>query len=117
MTRKTYVYREGLGVIIKGAARFKDRHATRSIRSQLAAPSIIRDGLDGMFSHADGKQYDSKSAYYRTLKETGHRIIEAGERPRYTDNGPSKAEVGEAFCKVRDGYRPAPLETEDMTLD
>ena len=116
MMRRTYVYREGLGVIRKGYARLHDRTG-RDARSDLAAPSIIRDGLDGMLSHADGKQYDSKSAYYRTLKETGHRILETGERPEYDAAGPSKADVGEAFQKVRDGYKPKPLETEDMSLD
>jgi hypothetical protein len=114
MTRKTYVYREGLGVISKGLARINDG---RVARSRLASPSIIRDGLDGMLSHADGKRYDSKSAYYRTLKETGNRIVEAGERPEYEAPGPARTDVGAAFQKVRDGYKPAPLEMEDCPLD
>lgn len=116
MDRKIYVYREGLGVVRKGYARLHDRMRC-DVRSDLAAPSIIRDGLDGMLSHADGKQYDSKSAYYRTLKETGNRILEPGERPEYEAAGPTRADVGEAFQKVRDGYKPEPLEMEDASLD
>ena len=114
MTRQTYVYREGLGVVPKGIARL---HDGRVARSKLSAPAIIRDCLEPMFSHADGKTYDSKSAYYRALKETGTRIVETGEKPEYEASKLTKADVAEAYRKVRDGYKPAPLEMEDIPLD
>lgn len=40
----------------------------------------ISDKLWDMKSHADGKTYDSKSAYYRSLKDNGSHIIEPGEQ-------------------------------------
>ena len=40
-------------------------------RSELSAPSLIRDQHEPFKSMADGRIYDSKSAYRRTLKEKG----------------------------------------------
>lgn len=40
-------------------------------RSDLAAPGLIRDQTDPFKSMADGKLYDSKSAYRATLRERG----------------------------------------------
>lgn len=31
----------------------------------------IGEGVQGMYSHADGKQYDSKSEYYKAVKAAG----------------------------------------------
>lgn len=43
--------------------------------------SIITDTLlDPIESHIDGKFYDSKSAYYRHVEESGHVIPCKGER-------------------------------------
>lgn len=40
---------------------------------------IIKDdlpgGINGMLSHADGKRYDSKSAYERAVKAKGCRVV------------------------------------------
>jgi hypothetical protein len=49
--------------------------------------NIIKDdlGVQGILNHADGKMYDSKSAYYKSLKESGHIIHEAG-----MNSGPRK---------------------------
>lgn len=48
-------------------------------RSELASPRIIGDALpgdiNGMLSMHDGKLYDSKSAYYRSLREGGCEIV------------------------------------------
>lgn len=43
-------------------------------RADLAAPLLIRDGLDDVWNPVDGKRYDSKSAYYRTVKSKGFEI-------------------------------------------
>jgi len=40
-------------------------------RSDLASPGLIRDQTDPFRSMADGKLYDSKSAYRETLKARG----------------------------------------------
>ena len=45
-------------------------------RSELASPGLIRDHIEPFQSMADGKLYDSKSAYRRTLKEKG--LVELG---------------------------------------
>lgn len=38
---------------------------------------IIRDdlGLQGVFNHADGKKYDSKSQYYKAVKASGCEVL------------------------------------------
>ncbi len=49
------------------------------------APYLIKDdlGVSGVLNHADGKMYDSKSAYYQSLKDSGHVVVEAGmDKPR-----------------------------------
>lgn len=36
---------------------------------------IISDHLDGVVNPLDGKAYDSKSAYYRKVRESGCEIV------------------------------------------
>lgn len=50
-------------------------------RSKLAAPNFVRDdlGFNGIQSQADGKRYDSRSGYYKSLKEQGAHIVEHKE--------------------------------------
>ena len=83
-------------------------------RSSLPAPMIIRDQLDGVKNPVDGKTYDSKAAYYQAVKEAGCEIVgnEAeklmgASRPKSTIG---RAAVQEAVQKLRQGYKPAPLE-------
>jgi hypothetical protein len=52
-------------------------------RSDLAAPMIIRDGMDAVKSMLDGQMYDSKSRLRRTYKDAG--VIEVGNDSSYTD--------------------------------
>lgn len=40
-------------------------------RSDLPTPGLIRDQIDPFKSMADGRLYDSKSAYRRTLRDRG----------------------------------------------
>jgi len=44
-------------------------------RSDLPAPYIRSDGMDPTMNHADGQMYDSKSAYYRGVKDAGCEIV------------------------------------------
>jgi hypothetical protein len=82
-------------------------------KSSLPCPFLVLDSIPEFKSMADGRLYDSKARYYRTLKEHGCRIVETGE-----DHGQpapkvdAKREVEAAYCKVRDGYKPAPLTPE-----
>lgn len=44
---------------------------------------VVSDGITPILNHADGKMYDSKSSYYKALKQSGHIIVEAGmDKPR-----------------------------------
>lgn len=42
----------------------------------------LGEGVKGILNHADGKIYDSKSAYHRTLRERGFHIREDKEPPK-----------------------------------
>lgn len=44
------------------------------VRADLPSPRLIRDGLDNVWNPVDGKIYDSKSAYYGTVKRAGYEI-------------------------------------------
>lgn len=39
----------------------------------------FHQGIDGVVNPVDGKHYDSKSQYYRKLKDTGHHVIDQKE--------------------------------------
>lgn len=65
----------------------------------------IGEGCQGMKSMADGKQYDSRSQYYRSLKEKGLVIHESGcePKPREVNHGSDdvlKRQIYEAMEKV-----------------
>lgn len=40
------------------------------------------DGMDAIESQVDGKMYDSRSAYMRSLKDSGHHIVDKGYRQK-----------------------------------
>jgi hypothetical protein len=86
-------------------------------RSDLPAPSVIRDGLDGVVNPCDGKRYDSKGAYYRAVKDAGCVIVgNEAEKMISAPNARSDvkpSEIIEAMQKVEAGYKPAPLEHDE----
>ena len=43
-------------------------------RADLPTPRLIRDGLEDVWNPVNGKIYDSKSAYYRAVREAGCEI-------------------------------------------
>lgn len=51
-------------------------------RSDLPMPAIRADGMSAIMNHADGRLYDSKSAYYRAVKDAGCEIIGNDALPR-----------------------------------
>lgn len=110
MPRCSFVMRGGRLVEKYGSEDIRPRLA----RSHLPAPMVIRDGNDGVRSMVDGRIYDSNSALrasYRAagVEEVGNdapTVATAPERPPVT-----AADVGEAYQMVRQGYKPAPLET------
>lgn len=44
-------------------------------RSHLPMPAIRTDGMEATMNHADGKTYDSRSAYERAVKDAGCVIV------------------------------------------
>jgi hypothetical protein len=86
-----------------------------SARSALPAPHVISDHLPGVRNMADGRVYDSKSEYYRAVKSAGCEIV-GSEAERMANRGNvakpevSRDEIGEALHKVKQGYKPQPLE-------
>lgn len=89
------------------------RERTEAARSGLPAPMIIRDHLDGVQNPCDGKTYDSKSAYYRAVRDAGCEIV-GNEAEKIAANttasappAVTRAEVAEAIRKVADGYKPS----------
>ena len=102
-------FEDGLRSWPEVAARRRER-----ARSSLPAPMIISDHLDGVKNPVDGKTYDSKSAYYQTVKAAGCEIVgneaEKMVAPSDKRSNVGREEIREALHKVKQGYKPAPLE-------
>jgi hypothetical protein len=114
MGQISWLIRHGV-LFEKGSPEEIASRRSREQRSDLATPNIIRDAISGgaVQSQADGKEYESRSALYRAYKDQGVRIVEPGEKPvDYAAERPkiTKDEIGEALQKVKQGYKPAPLE-------
>lgn len=87
----------------------------RGARSGLPAPMVISDAADAFRSMADGRLYESKSAYRAELKRQGMREIGNDVEGHLKDveaSNPKKpkahADVIKAYQKVRAGYKPPP---------
>jgi hypothetical protein len=118
--RGTWVYRDGELVPKHLAAPLIPRGA----RSTLSAPYLIGDTTDAFQSMADGKLYDSKSAYRAELRRQGLREIGNdidGHLKDVEASNPqkpkAKADVIKAYQKVRQGYRPPPAPPLDPELE
>ena len=72
-----YVYRDGQ-VIPRHMA--KPRIVSRS---DLPSPYIRPDGMSDLRNHADGLLYDSKSAYYKAVRQAGCEIV--GDDPSFNE--------------------------------
>jgi hypothetical protein len=112
MQRGTFVYRNGELVLKQRAEPLNYGFLSRS--DFVAAPMLNLDTME-MRSMADGKVYTSKSHYRASLKAHGYRevgneiaahVAEAtAERPR----PPIQTDLVDAYKKVREGYKPAPV--------
>lgn len=76
-------------------------------------PFIRRDHMDPLWHPANGKEYDSRSDYDAVTK--AHGLLEIGDADlsktvTNTADASIKADVVEAFQKVSQGYKPAPVE-------
>jgi hypothetical protein len=96
-----------------------DRRArAAAARSDLAAPMVIRDALDGVVNPCDGKPYDSKRAYYQSVKDHGCVIVgneaeKMAEKPPNAQPDVTEREIYDAYQKVEAGYKPQPLEYDE----
>ena len=120
MIRGTFVYRDGELVPKHLAAPLVPRGAA----SNLPAPYVNSDTVDAFRSMADGRLYESKSAYRAELKRQGLREIgnEIDAHLRDVDaTNPQKpkvkADVIKAYQKVRAGYKPPPPPSLDPDSD
>lgn len=87
------------------------RERAEAARSGLSAPMIISDHLDGVQNPCDGKTYDSKSAYYRAVKDAGCEIVGNEAEKIASSISPVRSEVTQddvatAVRKVEAGYKP-----------
>ena len=55
----------------------------RGPRSALPSPYIRPDGMSDLRNHANGLLYDSKSAYYKAVREAGCEIV--GDDPSFNE--------------------------------
>lgn len=82
--------------------------AAVACRSGLPRPMIIKDGLDDLYSHADGQRYTSKRAYERSVKAAGCEIVGNEDLSKHTaptydakqHEADIAADVGRAIAEV-----------------
>jgi hypothetical protein len=110
--RGTYVYRDGELVPKHLAMPLNLGFMSRS--HAVSSPMLNLDGCVPFQSMADGKMYDSKSEYRKTLKAGGYREIgdqvdahmkEVTAEQRKPD---VKGDLIKAYKKVKEGYKPPP---------
>lgn len=108
--RGTFVIRNG-ELVEKGGPR--DVRPAPA-RSHLPAPMLNMDSMGDLKSMVDGKFYSSKSALRRGYKAAGMVEVGSDAPTRTLDNSSriTKNEIGEAYRKVKAGYKPKPLERE-----
>jgi hypothetical protein len=96
------------------------RRRERAARSPLPAPYVVSDHLDDVQNPADGKVYNSKSAYYHSVKASGCEIV--GNEAEKLMAAPAarpdvkSGEIGAALHKVKQGYKPE-LGAPDQELE
>lgn len=89
-------------------------YGPRPERSDFPLPFIRRDHMSAPLWHpADGREYDSRSDYDAVTKARG--LVEIGDADlskevRTEADTTIKADVIEAYQKVSQGYKPAPLD-------
>jgi hypothetical protein len=79
-------------------------------RSSLAAPMLIKDGMDAVQSQLTGQWYESKSSLRKEYK--AHNVIEIGsdapKAPKPVESVKvTTEEIGRALQKVKQGYKPS----------
>lgn len=97
MARQTFVLRDGVLV---------EKH----LAAPLNKSAYVRtDGMDAILSHADGRMYDSKSAYYASVRRSGAEIVGNDtsifrERQEYRPEGVEQS-IKQAIQQLSSGER------------
>ena len=83
-------------------------------RSDFPTPMIRIDTMDAVQSQITGKMHDSKSSLRSEYK--AHGVVEMGNDAPLSPSAPAKpggvqADIVEALDKVKQGYKPAPVES------
>lgn len=111
MSSGRWTFRNGQWVD-KEELRYSQPHPNRS---QLPCPMVIRDHMEPIQGMHDGKIYTSKAALRKSYREGGY--IEVGNdtaplfKQEYTRKDVTIKDIGEAYDKVKNGYKPQPLES------
>ncbi len=96
MTRTTYVIRDGELV---------DKRQAAPLNAKAEAPMVRPDGMGPMRSMADGRVYDSRSAYYASVRAAGCDIAgdarAAFERRRDFDPGRAAQDIKMAIEQLK----------------
>jgi hypothetical protein len=74
MARQTFVFDRAQQKMVPAAEFYRRKWEGVKV-SDLPRPMIISDSLDDTMNPADGKQYNSKSAYYKAVRKAGCEII------------------------------------------
>ena len=94
-------------------------------RSDYPSPALRHDrlpgGVNGMVNHADGRRYDSKSAYYAAVRASGCEIVgdDSSLRPsmlmdKEQRREPHEAEVAQAARQAVEQLTSDSLSNDDM---
>lgn len=87
-------------------------------RSELASPQLISDNLpgdiNGMLSMHDMKRYDSKAAYYRSLREGGCEIVGNDQQGPRREK-PEREVEADIARDVKDAFEQ--LKTDSLSND
>ena len=79
-------------------------------RADYPMPMIRSDGMAATMNHADGKVYDSKSAYERAVRAKGARIV-GNDRLDIGQPAPmpsARDDLERAAAMLAAGYKPPP---------
>jgi len=81
------------------------------------APYVIEDSMKPIESQADGKMYDSKRAYYQSLRNQGYEIV--GNEYKDPEKRIRKKDTSSAnYKRYKQGIRTALIKTcKDMGID
>ena len=100
MARSKWIWDEKRGELVDADEYYSAAYQARyHARSELSAPSFIRDGMEPVQSMLDGKMYDSKAALRATYRAAG--VVEVGnDSSVFNPPPPPKPKISKANVKA-----------------